>query len=99
MLNKTSVLRYQRKSQSTEIVELPQAAAGGNSREEYHLTAKDGDLHSQTMLLNGKILSVNSQGDIPPLLPSIVNSREAIVVDPLSIVFVHMPDVILPACS
>ncbi|KAH9287920.1 hypothetical protein KI387_032037, partial [Taxus chinensis] len=26
------------------------------SRLEYHLTAKDGDLHSQTMLLNGKVL-------------------------------------------
>ncbi|XP_031252811.1 heparanase-like protein 3 [Pistacia vera] len=99
MFNKTLSMRYQRKSQSTEIVQLPQASPGGNSREEYHLTAKDGDLHSQTMLLNGKVLSVNSEGDIPPLLPLIVNSTKEIVVDPLSIVFVHMPHVILPACS
>lgn len=33
------------------------AAAAVNTREEYHLTAMNGDLHSQTMLLNGKIFS------------------------------------------
>ncbi|XP_044471151.1 heparanase-like protein 3 [Mangifera indica] len=99
MFNKTLPMRYQRKSQSREVVRLPQASPGGNSREEYHLTAKDGALHSQAMLLNGRVLSVNAHGDIPPLLPLIVNSTKAVVVDPLSIVFVHMPHVRLPACS
>ncbi|KAM7264879.1 hypothetical protein ACFE04_002562 [Oxalis oulophora] len=69
------------------------------TREEYHLTAQNGDLHSQTMLLNGKALSTSSSGDIPPLMPIHVNSTEPITVAPSSIVFVHMPYVVLPACS
>ncbi|GAV82086.1 Glyco_hydro_79n domain-containing protein [Cephalotus follicularis] len=68
------------------------------TREEYHLTAKDGNLHSQTMLLNGDILTVNPSGDIPPFEPLHVNSTSPITVTPFSIVFVHMPYVVLPAC-
>ncbi|XP_058111462.1 heparanase-like protein 3 isoform X2 [Magnolia sinica] len=68
------------------------------TREEYHLTAKDGDLHSQTMLLNGKILAVNSDGKIPPLEPVKLNTTEPITVVPFSIVFVHIPNVVLSAC-
>ncbi|KAL5698260.1 heparanase [Ranunculus cassubicifolius] len=75
------------------------AATGGNSREEYHLTAMNGDLHSQTMLLNGKILAVNLSGDIPPLEPTSVNSSDPIRVAPYSIVFVHIPSIQLPACA
>ncbi|KAI8570610.1 hypothetical protein RHMOL_Rhmol01G0049000 [Rhododendron molle] len=67
-------------------------------REEYHLTAKDDNLHSQIMLLNGEILSVNSTGHIPPLVPVKVNSSEPITVAPFSIVFSHIPNVVLPAC-
>lgn len=67
-------------------------------REEYHLTAKDGNLHSQTMLLNGNILTVNASGDIPPLEPLNVNSSSPITIAPFSIVFVHMPSVVFPAC-
>ncbi|KAL6965535.1 heparanase [Sarracenia purpurea var. burkii] len=70
----------------------------GIAREEYHLTAKDGDIHSQTMLLNGYILSVNSSGRIPPLVPISVNSSEPVTVAPFSIVFAHIPDVVVPAC-
>ena len=51
------------------------------------------------MLLNGKILSVNSAGEIPPLDPLYVNSRKPIIVGPLSIVFAHIPNVLLSACS
>ncbi|KAK8697370.1 hypothetical protein V6N13_113521 [Hibiscus sabdariffa] len=69
------------------------------TREEYHLTAKDGNLQSQTMLLNGKVLSVNSWGIIPPLEPLLVTSAKPITVAPLSIVFSHMPGVIVPACN
>jgi len=47
---------------------------GEPQRREYHLTAKDGDIHGQIMLLNGNILSVNSAGDIPPLLLPIAAS-------------------------
>ncbi|KAK8476740.1 hypothetical protein V6N11_046763 [Hibiscus sabdariffa] len=51
------------------------------------------------MLLNGNVLSVNSSGIIPPLEPLHVISSEPIMVAPLSIVFVHMPGVIVPACK
>lgn len=68
------------------------------TREEYHLTAKDGNLHSQTMLLNGNALTVNSSGHIPPLEPVNVNSSEPIIVAPYSIVFAHIPNLVLYAC-
>ncbi|XP_073047276.1 heparanase-like protein 3 [Primulina eburnea] len=67
-------------------------------REEYHLTAKDGDLHSRTMLLNGQILSVNSSGLIPALEPVRVKLSEPIIVVPFSIVFEHIPSLDVPAC-
>lgn len=68
------------------------------TREEYHLTAKDGDLQSQTMLLNGKALTVNSTGEIPTLEPVNVDTSETVTVAPFSIVFVHIPNIHLPAC-
>ncbi|KAI3467996.1 hypothetical protein Pfo_024659 [Paulownia fortunei] len=68
-------------------------------REEYHLTAKDGDLHSQTMLLNGEILYVNSSGLIPPLEPRRVNPSEPINVAPYSILFAQIPSIQVPACK
>ncbi|KAK3029878.1 hypothetical protein RJ639_038675 [Escallonia herrerae] len=69
------------------------------TREEYHLTAKYGDLHSQIMLLNGKILSVSSSGTIPALEPLTVNLSDPIAIAPFSIVFAHIPSIHLPACS
>ncbi|KVI11693.1 hypothetical protein Ccrd_009897 [Cynara cardunculus var. scolymus] len=68
-------------------------------REEYHLTAKDGNLHSQTMVLNGKELTVNEAGDIPPLEPLNVSISEPITVTPNSIVFAHIPSLTLNACG
>lgn len=67
-------------------------------REEYHLTAKNGDLHSQIVLLNGKELIVNSSGIIPSLNPIKQNFSSPINVAPYSIVFVHIPSVRFPAC-
>lgn len=72
---------------------------GEPPRREYHLTAKDGNIHSQIMLLNGNILTVNSAGDIPPLNPLYVDSSKPITVRPHSIVFAHIPDAVLSACS
>lgn len=68
-------------------------------REEYHLTAKDGDIHSQTMLLNGNILSVDSAGTIPPLEPRRINPSDPITVAPFSIVFADIPNILVPACK
>ncbi|KAK1434677.1 hypothetical protein QVD17_00426 [Tagetes erecta] len=70
-----------------------------STREEYHLTAKSGNLHSQTMMLNGNELSVTPSGDIHALEPVHVSSSKAISVAPYSIVFAHIPDVTLNACG
>ncbi|XP_057968839.1 heparanase-like protein 3 [Malania oleifera] len=68
------------------------------TREEYHLTAKDRNLHSQTMLLNGKILTVDAFGNIPALQPQHVNPLTPIKIAPFSISFVHLPNIVLHAC-
>ncbi|XP_038971911.1 heparanase-like protein 3 isoform X4 [Phoenix dactylifera] len=68
-------------------------------REEYHLTAKDGNLHSQAMLLNGNILSVDSEGNFPTLKPMEVDASLPITLAPFSIVFVHIPHFHAPACG
>jgi len=50
------------------------------------------------MLLNGNVLTVNSSGDIPPLEPLYAKSSNPIRVAPFSIVFAHIPNLVLPAC-
>ncbi|XP_022749612.1 heparanase-like protein 3 [Durio zibethinus] len=97
--HRSRALHHKQRSHKTMIIQLPPGSDAEIIREEYHLTAKDGNLHSQTMLLNGNILSVNSSGIIPPLEPLPVNSPKPIMVAPLSIVFIHMPDIIIPACE
>nr|CAD1825798.1 unnamed protein product [Ananas comosus var. bracteatus] len=67
-------------------------------REEYHLTAEDGNLQSQTMLLNGKILAVDSSGNIPKFEPIQVEASQPLTVAPFSIVFAHIPYFYAPAC-
>jgi heparanase 1 len=70
-----------------------------STREEYHLTALNGDLHSQTVLLNGNILSVNSSGSVPPLEPIETSQSDPITVAPFSIVFAHIANSTVPACE
>ncbi|CAI9092664.1 OLC1v1027974C1 [Oldenlandia corymbosa var. corymbosa] len=70
-----------------------------NMREEYHLTPKDGDIHSQTVLLNGKVLTIDRSGNIPPLKPVKVNPLSLVTVAPFSIVFAHIPNILVPACK
>lgn len=80
-------------------MKLPLRSTSETAREEYHLTSPNGNLHSQIMLLNGNVLTVNSDGDIPALEPIFVNSSKPIRVAPFSIVFSHIPDAVLSACS
>ncbi|XP_059643430.1 heparanase-like protein 3 [Cornus florida] len=85
--------------QRTKFARIPRyAKISGNTREEYHLTSKDKNLHSQTVLLNGKILTVNSSGIIPSLEPIYTNLFDPITVAPFSIVFIHIP-IHVPACN
>ncbi|KAI3443908.1 hypothetical protein Pfo_000573 [Paulownia fortunei] len=84
----------------SKVIPLPDAKQlSGTAREEYHLTPMDGNIQSQTVLLNGKALTVDSSAAIPTLEPIRVTSSEPITVDPYSIVFVHMPNVAIPACK
>ncbi|KAF4349806.1 hypothetical protein G4B88_004446 [Cannabis sativa] len=88
-----------RTSHKAKAIKMPRPNKSEPVREEYHLTAKDGNLQSRTMLLNGNILTLDSSGNIPSLDPIYVNSSTPIVVRPFSIVFVHIPHVVLPACK
>ncbi|GMJ07542.1 hypothetical protein HRI_004423400 [Hibiscus trionum] len=92
-------LHQQHMSYEKMIIQLPQMADAEIRREEYHLTAKDGNIQSRSVLLNGNILSVSSSGIIPPLDPFYANSTQPVTVAPLSIAFIHLPNVILPACK
>ncbi|KAL2929793.1 Heparanase-like protein 3 [Bienertia sinuspersici] len=92
-------MHHQKHRNFARTIKWHQKAAAETKRAEFHLTAKNGDLASQEMLLNGKVLSLSSSGDIPELTPTHVNSSEPIVVAPYSIVFVQMPYIHLPACK
>eukprot|EP00252_Welwitschia_mirabilis_P024633 TRINITY_DN7364_c0_g1_i4.p1 TRINITY_DN7364_c0_g1~~TRINITY_DN7364_c0_g1_i4.p1 ORF type:complete len:167 (-),score=25.39 TRINITY_DN7364_c0_g1_i4:264-764(-) len=70
-----------------------------NFRVEYHLTAKNENLHSRTMLLNGKVLDLTPEGEIPALYPVKTDATDKISLAPLSIAFVHLPFFKHPACS
>ncbi|KMT18980.1 hypothetical protein BVRB_2g030780 isoform A [Beta vulgaris subsp. vulgaris] len=70
-----------------------------NTREEYHLTAPNRDLISKKVLLNGRILTVDSSGGIPPMKPAVVHLSDPISVAPLSIVFVHIPSIVSYTCK
>ncbi|CAK9188202.1 unnamed protein product [Ilex paraguariensis] len=98
--NKTSTLQLTHETGRSKFARMPRnSRIGGIMREEYHLTAQNGDLHSQTVLLNGKILTVNSSGIIPPLEPIEKNLSDPITAAPFSIVFAHIPTIQVPACT
>ncbi|KAK8943405.1 Heparanase-like protein 1 [Platanthera guangdongensis] len=63
------------------------------------LTAKDGNLRSRTMLLNGRALQLTEFGQIPDLVPSHVDDDNSpILASPLSIVFAVIPGFDVKAC-
>ncbi|RWR77244.1 heparanase-like protein 2 [Cinnamomum micranthum f. kanehirae] len=68
-------------------------------RSEHHLTPKDGDLNSTTVLLNGNPLEVTSSGEIPPMNPAVYNDSNPLTVAPSSIVFVVLSNFKAPACA
>lgn len=67
-------------------------------REEYHLTPKDDNRRSQTMLLNGIPLELTNKGEIPALNPVSKSVHSPIYIAPLSIAFVVYPNFDAPAC-
>jgi heparanase 1 len=75
------------------------ASDGHSKREEYHLSAKDGNPFARTMLLNGVPLELTEDGDIPPLYPVEVSVNSPIYVAPLTIAFIVFPDFEAEACG
>lgn len=95
ILNNTIMLQFPNHRKG----KFPMLTFGLTMREEYHLTPKHGDIHSQTMLLNGQVLDVDGSGMIPSLEPKRVNPSEPIIVAPSSIVFIDIPTILVPACK
>ncbi|KAJ7514620.1 hypothetical protein O6H91_23G052500 [Diphasiastrum complanatum] len=71
----------------------------GCQRLEYHLTAPQGNLHSRTIMLNGNILDLLPDDQLPDMNPRVVDSSTPISVVRTSIVYVKLVNVSLPACS
>ena len=69
------------------------------SREEYHLTPKDGLLRSSTVLLNGNPLETTKEGDIPNLMPVYRESNSFIRIASWSIAFIVIPDFVAGGCK
>lgn len=68
-------------------------------RHEYHLSAPNEDLHSQTSLLNGVPLELTPSGDLPSVdIPVVKENSAAVSVKALSIVFVVLPNAQVPIC-
>lgn len=74
------------------------ASDGLSYREEYHLTPKDGDIQSQTSVLNGNQLNVTN-GELPILHPVLNDDNSPIYISPLSIAFIVIPNFEAPACA
>ena len=70
-----------------------------SQREEYHLTAKAGDIQSNVVLLNGTPLQLTNTSDIPEMEPILVDPSSDIRVAPDSFVFVVLKDITAPACA
>ena len=70
-----------------------------STRHEYHLSALNGDLHSQTSVLNGVPLELTPSGNLPSLdIPVVKENSAAVSVKAYSIVFVVLPDAQIPLC-
>lgn len=72
---------------------------GSAKRQEYHLTALNGNYLSQTVLLNGSPLELTKDGNIPSLQPIFVPADSPVSVAPLSIVFVVAPNFEARVCT
>lgn len=87
------------KNPDTPELRSSRTTVKNNMREEYHLEAKDGDLQTAVLVLNGKKMTVDSSGAIPPLDPIYTRMSDSISVAPSSVVFVRIPYINVPACS
>ncbi|KAG0601950.1 hypothetical protein M758_11G150300 [Ceratodon purpureus] len=83
----------------TKLIPHKSKEGRASTRYEYHLSASNGDLHSQTSLLNGVPLELTPSGDLPSVdIPLVKENTAAVSVKALSIVFVVLPDAEVPVC-
>lgn len=75
------------------------ASDGSEKREEYHLTAQDGNHLSRTVLLNGTPLELTEDGDVPAMEPLLAPVNSAVYVAPMSMAFVVFPNFEARACG
>uniref|UniRef100_A0A803L7V3 Heparanase-like protein 2 n=1 Tax=Chenopodium quinoa TaxID=63459 RepID=A0A803L7V3_CHEQI len=66
-------------------------------REEYHITPKDGNIRSNQVLLNGKLLTLTQTSNIPEMKPVFVTTFSPIKIAPHSFVFVTIRNLQAPA--
>lgn len=78
---------------------IGKASDGPLHRKEYHLTPKDGNLRSKTMVLNQVPLEITKDGNIPELEPVLVPINSPLSITSLSIKFVVLPHFEAPACG
>ncbi|XP_030548366.1 heparanase-like protein 3 [Rhodamnia argentea] len=98
--NVASNLKQESQTRRTKFAKMSRGSSSdGNIREEYHLTAKEGNIQSQVMLLNGKVLNTDSSGNIPSLDPIHVSNSDPITVAPFSAVFARIPSTNVTACQ
>ncbi|KAF6173515.1 hypothetical protein GIB67_042645 [Kingdonia uniflora] len=83
----------------TPIIQEYQMTQGVQSREEYHLTPKDGNIQSDVVLLNNSPLVLTETLDIPVLNPTLTDPLSPISIRPDSIVFASLRDFHAPACA
>lgn len=95
LLKRSSKFGHKQKNSRDE---KKKGSDGLSYREEYHLTPKDGDIQSQTSVLNGNPLNV-TDGELPILHPVLNDDNSPIYISPLSIAFIVIPNFEAPACA
>ncbi|KAL6543715.1 hypothetical protein OROGR_010212 [Orobanche gracilis] len=96
MINMSNSTRFE----ATVMVGVSQPYTDVNhTREEYHLTAKEGNILSDVVLLNGTPLKLTESSDIPALNSELIDSKSPIIVEPNSIVFATLKDFPAAACA
>ena len=95
LLKRSSKFGHKQKNSRDE---KKKGSDGLSYREEYHLTPKDGDIQSQTSVLNGNPLNV-TDGELPILHPVLNADNSPIYISPLSIAFIVIPNFEAPACA
>ncbi|KAF8027773.1 hypothetical protein BT93_E0636 [Corymbia citriodora subsp. variegata] len=95
----TPTLKQESQNPRTKFARMSRGSSNdGNIREEYHLTAQEGNIQSQFLLLNGKVLKTDSSGNIPSFNPINLSHSDPITVAPFSIVFARIPNMNITAC-